>query len=190
MLFHETPLAGAFTIDLEPRGDDRGFFARVFCESEFAGAGLETRYVQVNSSLSRQKGTLRGLHYQLPPAAEAKVVRCIRGALFDCVLDLRPNSTTFGQWFGTELTAENRRMMYVPRGFAHGFLTLSDDTEILYLVSTPYAPDEERGIRHDDPAFAIQWPLTPVEISAKDRSWPDYSADYHAVDRFRPAEPV
>lgn len=177
MKFHDTPLEGARMIELEKRGDERGFFARYFCEREFAVAGLETRFVQINNSLSARKGTLRGLHYQLPPAAEVKVVRCMRGALWDVIVDLRPDSPTFKKWFGRELTADNRLMMYVPRGFAHAILTLTDDAEALYLVSAFYAPELERGLRWNDPAIAIEWPIGPVEISAKDAKWPDLSAD-------------
>ena len=132
MKFAPTPLAGAFLIDIEKRGDDRGFFARAFCENEFAAQGLSSRFVQVNNSLSAFKGTLRGMHYQLAPKAETKLVRCIRGALWDVILDLRKESPTFGQYFGAELSAENRRMMYVPKGFGHGFVTLQDDTEAFY----------------------------------------------------------
>ena len=135
MIFTETPLKGAYLIDLEKRGDDRGFFARAFCEREFGAQGLVTRFVQANNSLTAQKGTLRGMHYQLAPKAETKVVRCIRGALYDAILDLREGSPTFGQSFGAELTAENRRMMYVPKGFAHGFMTLTDDAEAFYFVN-------------------------------------------------------
>ena len=172
-----TPLDGAHLIELEKRGDHRGFFARVFCEREFAAAGLETRFVQANTSLSTRRGALRGMHYQLPPSAEVKLVRCVRGALYDVIMDVRPDSATFGKWFGAELTAENRAMMYVPRGFAHGFITLADDTEVLYLVSAFYAPEMERGIRFDDPHFAVRWPLAPVELSDKDLAWPDYDPD-------------
>lgn len=181
MKFLPLDLTGAFLIDLEKRGDDRGFFARFFCENEFAQHGLVTRFVQINNSLTSKKGTLRGMHYQLPPAAEVKVVRCTRGALYDVILDLRPHSQTFGRWFGEELTAENRRMMYVPEGFGHGFVTLEPDTEAIYLVSAPYSPAAERGIRYDDPKFGMRWPLTPTEISDKDRSWPDYSPEYHGA---------
>ena len=159
MIFHETPLQGVFLIEPEKRGDERGFFARVFCEDEFAAHGLETRFVQANNSLTAKKGTLRGMHYQLPPAAEVKLVRCIRGGLHDLIVDLRPDSPSFGKWFGADLTAENRMMMYVPRGFAHGFVTLTEDAEALYLVSAPYAPQQERGLRFDDPWFAAEWPV-------------------------------
>lgn len=174
MMFIPTPLAGAFLIELDRRGDERGFFARFFCEREFAAAGLETRFVQINNSLTANRGTLRGMHYQKPPAAEVKVVRCIQGALHDVIIDLRPDSPTHGQWFGADLTADNRTMMYVPRGFAHGFVSLADSTEALYLVSAFYAPEQERGVRFDDPRFGVRWPTPPVELSAKDRAWPDY----------------
>ncbi|WP_181698998.1 dTDP-4-dehydrorhamnose 3,5-epimerase [Chthonobacter albigriseus] len=185
MIFTKSPLDDGYTIDLEPRTDDRGFFARVFCENEFEKAGLETRYVQANNSLSRIKGTLRGMHYQLHPAAEVKVVRCIRGSLWDCIVDLRPQSPTFGKWFGAELSAENRRMMYVPRGFAHGFITLTEDAEALYLVSAFYSPSHERGLRWNDPRFGIEWPIEPKEISQKDANWPDFDPTLHGVDAFR-----
>jgi len=185
MKFHPTPLADAHVIELEKRGDERGFFARMFCEREFAAAGCETRFVNVNNSLSRAPGTLRGLHYQLGDAAEVKLVRCLRGALWDAILDLRPDSPTYLRWFGETLTAENRLMMYVPRGFAHAILTLDPDTEALYLVSAHYAPAEERGLRWNDPRFSIRWPLAPVEISAKDASWPDYDEAFHAPERLR-----
>src|SRR3974390_3505766 len=147
MKFNPSPLRDAYTIELERRGDDRGFFARVFCEDEFSRAGLISKFVQVNNSLTGKKGTLRGMHYQLMPKGEVKLVRCVRGVLWDAILDLRPDSPTFGKSFGAELTAENRLMMYVPRGFAHAILTLTDDTEAFYLVSEFYCPDQERGVR-------------------------------------------
>jgi len=179
MIFTETPLTGAYLIDLEKRGDERGFFARAFCEREFASHGLVTHFVQINNSLSARQGTLRGMHYQLTPKAETKVVRSIRGALYDIILDLRDGSPTFGQSFGAELTAENRRMMYVPKGFAHGFFTLADDTEAFYLVDEFYAPESERGIRWNDPRFAIRWPAQPNVISDKDRNFPDFDPAWH-----------
>ena len=185
MIFHETPLEGVRLIELEKRGDDRGFFARFFCENEFGAAGLDTRFAQMNNSLNTRRGTLRGLHYQLPPEGEVKVVRCIRGALWDVVADMRPDSPTFGKWFGAELTAENRLMMYAPRGFAHGFITLSDEAEALYLASNAYAPQFERGVRWNDPWLGIQWPAQPAEISPKDASWPDFDPAYHAVEQMR-----
>lgn len=185
MIFQQTPLQGGYTIDLEKRGDDRGFFARLFCEKEFHQAGLESRFVQINNSFSGKRGTLRGMHYQLPPAGEVKVVRCIKGSLFDVIVDLRPDSPSFKRWFGAELSAENRRMMYVPRGFAHGFVTLTDDVEAFYLVSAFYSPANERGLRYNDPAVGIEWPLEPSEMSDKDFLWPDLDAEYHGLERMR-----
>lgn len=179
MIFTETPLSGNYVIDLEKRGDNRGFFARAFCQREFSEHGLAPRFVQVNNSLTAMKGTLRGMHYQLAPKAETKLVRCVRGALFDIVLDLRPDSSTFGRSFGIELTAENRRMMYVPKGFAHGFITFTDDTEALYLVDEFYAPDLERGVRWNDERFSIDWPLVPAVISDKDRGLRDFDLLWH-----------
>lgn len=174
MQFIETPVAGAWVIELDKLGDDRGFFARAFCHNEFEAQGLVTGFVQINNSLSATKGTLRGMHYQLPPAAETKMVRCIRGGLYDFVLDLREGSPTFGKSYGAELTGENRRMMYVPKGCAHGFLTLTDDVEAFYLVDEFYSPENERGVRWDDPAFDIELPIEPALISDKDRSHPDF----------------
>jgi len=183
MQFIPTPLAGAYLIDLEKRGDDRGFFARAFCEQEFAAHQLVSRFVQVNNSLSAFKGTLRGMHYQLAPKAETKLVRCIRGALWDAILDLRPESPTFGQHFGAELSAENRRMMYVPKGFAHGFITLQDDTEAFYFVDEFYSPEQERGLRWNDPRFAIKWPAEPIVLSDKDRGHKDFDPAWHIAAR-------
>lgn len=185
MIFNSTPLTGAYLIDLEKKGDDRGFFARFFCRNEFGDKNLATEFVQINNSLSAKEGTLRGMHYQLAPSAEVKVVRCIRGALYDVILDLRPDSPTFGRSFGAELTAENRRMMYVPQGFAHGLLTLVPDTEAFYLVNNFYAPNLERGVRYNDPRFSIEWPMEPKEISEKDRSWPDFDSAWHGVENLR-----
>lgn len=185
MQFNKTKLEGAYTIELDRLGDDRGFFARLFCSKEFADAGLIDSFVQINNSLTRDKGTLRGMHYQLPPSAEVKVVRCIQGALFDIILDLRPDSPTFCQWFGDTLSAENRRMMYVPKGFAHGFITLEENTEAFYLAGAPYAAEQERGIRYNDPKFNIKWPLEPVVISEKDKNWPDFDPKYHGTETMR-----
>jgi dTDP-4-dehydrorhamnose 3,5-epimerase len=179
MKFTETPLPGAFIIDLEKRGDDRGFFARFFCEREFQAQGLNSRIVQINNSFSRFRGTLRGMHYQLAPRAEDKIFRCVRGAIFDAILDLRPDSPTFRKSLTVELTAENRTMLYIPKGFAHGFMTLADDTETLYLVTEYYSPEHERGIRYNDPQFGINWPLAPAVISDKDRDLPDFNPATH-----------
>jgi dTDP-4-dehydrorhamnose 3,5-epimerase len=185
MKFHPTPLSGAYTIELEKRGDDRGFFARFFCQREFQDAGISCSVVQINNSLSAKAGTLRGMHYQLPPAAEIKIVRCIRGALYDIIIDLRPDSPTFSRWFGVELSEENRLMLFVPQGFAHGFMTLVDNTEAFYLVSAFYEPAQERGLRFDDPHFALKWPRTPVDISDKDRVWPSFDPAFHGVELMR-----
>ncbi len=179
MRFSPTPLVGAYLIDLEKRGDDRGFFARVFCEREFAQHKLVTNFVQVNTSLSAERGTLRGMHYQLPPASETKLVRCVRGALYDVIVDLRPGSPSFGKWFGAELTAENRTMMYVPKGFAHGFVTLTDATEAFYFVDEFYAPEQERIVRWNDPKFGITWPIAPTNQSDKDKAARDFDPAWH-----------
>jgi dTDP-4-dehydrorhamnose 3,5-epimerase len=141
--------------------------------------------VQINNSLSAKAGTLRGMHYQLPPAAEIKVVRCIRGALYDVIIDLRPDSATFTHWFGVELTAENRLMIFVPQGFAHGILTLTDHTEAFYLVNAFYGPEQERGLRFDDPRFGVNWPRPATDISSKDRSWPNFDPVFHGTELLR-----
>jgi dTDP-4-dehydrorhamnose 3,5-epimerase len=185
MKFHKTPLQDAHLIELERKGDDRGFFARLYCEREFGAVGLATRFVQMNNSLSAKRGTLRGMHYQLAPCAEVKVVRCLKGALWDCIADLRPDSPSFGKWFGAELNDDNRLMMYVPRGFAHAILTLADDSEVLYLVNEFYDPAAERGVRFDDPWLGVNWPIEPLEVSAKDRGWPSFDEKFHGVDRLR-----
>ena len=174
MIFRETPLKGAFAIDLEKREDDRGFFARAWCQKEFETHRLVSRVVQANTSFNKQKGTLRGMHYQIAPRPEAKTIRCLRGAIYDVIIDMRSNSPSYKKWFGVELTAANRTMLHVPEGFAHGFITLEDDTEVFYLVSEFYSPECERGVRYNDPAFAIAWPAHVQVISPKDNSWPDF----------------
>jgi len=171
--FVPTSLAGAYLIEPERRADERGFFARTWSASEFAERGLESGLAQCSVSYNRVRGTLRGLHYQAPPFAEAKLVRCTRGALFDVAVDLRPDSPSFKQWVGHELTEDNRRALYVPRGFAHGFLTLADATEVEYQISTPYVPDAARGVRWDDPFLGIDWPAPVEVISARDRDYAD-----------------
>jgi dTDP-4-dehydrorhamnose 3,5-epimerase len=175
MIFSETPVKGVFLIDLEPIADERGFFARSWCQQEFATHGLSTQVVQCNVSYNRFRHTLRGLHYQVVPHQEAKLVRCVRGALYDVVLDLRPGSSTYLQHVGVELSADNRQAIHVPEGCAHGFLTLTDDTEVLYQMSAAYEAGAARGIRWDDPAFGIRWPAPVVIISQRDRSYPDFS---------------
>lgn len=168
MIFSETPLRGAFVIDLEPLRDARGFFARAFCQREFEEIGLDPRVAQCNVSFNPKRGTLRGMHFQHPPHREAKLVRCTRGAIFDAIIDLRPDSPTYLEWYGVELTSDNRRSLYVPEGFAHGYQTIADDSEVLYQVSEFYAPGSEGGVRWNDPAFGIHWPLPVSEISDKD----------------------
>jgi dTDP-4-dehydrorhamnose 3,5-epimerase len=185
LAFRPTPIAGAWLIEGVRRGDARGHFARMFCAGDFAAMGLEGRFTQANTSLSRHRHTLRGLHYQLPPSSEVKLVRCVAGALFDVIADLRPDSPSYGSWFGAELSPENGAMLYVPRGCAHGFLTLADDTEALYLVSDGYDPARERGLRFDEPWLRIAWPAPPEEISDKDRGWPDFDPAFHGVERMR-----
>jgi dTDP-4-dehydrorhamnose 3,5-epimerase len=179
MKFIETPLQGAFVIELERRGDDRGWFARYFCEQEYAQHQLCSKIVQANNSFSKIKGTLRGMHYQLAPKAEDKIVRCLSGSLLDVIVDLRPNSKTFLQHFAIELSGENRTMLFVPKGFAHGFLTLTEDTEALYLVTEFYSPQHERGLRYNDPKLGIRWPFEPTVVSDKDRKHPDFDPAIH-----------
>lgn len=179
MKFIDTPLPGARLVELEKRGDDRGFFARFFCEREYEQQGLNSRIVQINDAFSRDRGTLRGMHYQLAPMAEDKIVRCLRGSFLDVILDLRPDSATYLRHFAVELTAENRTMLYVPKGFAHGYLTLEDNTEALYLATQFYSPQHERGVRYNDPKFGVRWPFPPIVISDKDRSLPDFDPAIH-----------
>lgn len=172
MIFTETKLHGAFIIEVERREDERGFFARTFCQEEFAAHGLRPRFVQCNISFNKKKGTLRGMHYQVAPYEEAKLVRCTMGAIYDVIIDLRPDSPTFKQWVAVELTADNHRMLYIPERVAHGFQTLEDDTEVFYQMCEFYHRECARGVRWDDPAFGIEWP--PVEqriISTKDQKW-------------------
>lgn len=176
MIFTETRLKGAFIIEMEKLEDARGFFARAWCQKEFEAHGLNLHWVQANLVFSERRGTLRGLHYQIAPYEEAKLLWCIRGAIYDVIIDLRPESPTYKQWLGMEFAADNRKMLYVPEGFAHGYQTLVDNAEAFYPVSQFYSPEYERGIRWDDPAFGIEWPETEtVILSEKDRSWPHYS---------------
>lgn len=172
MRFVDLAIAGAWTIDPEPHTDERGRFMRAWCVREFRDHGIDFVPVQSNMGYSRRKGTLRGLHYQVAPAIEAKLVRCTRGSVFDVLVDLRGGSPTFGQWFGTELSAANGRMLYVPPLCAHGYQTLDDDTEILYMASACFAPEASRGLRYDDPTVAIRWPLQPTALSDQDQRWP------------------
>ncbi len=174
MIFAQTRVNGAYVIDLERRADQRGYFARAWCQREFEAHGLTARLAQVNVSANVRKGTLRGMHYQVSPYQEAKVVSCTRGVIYDVVLDLRRESPTYLRWHAVELTADNRRMLYIPEGCAHGFQTLAEETELLYLMSEFYSPEHARGVRYNDSAFGIRWPLPVESISDTDRAWPDY----------------
>jgi len=176
MIFTETKLKGAFIIELERLTDERGFFARSWCQREFKEHGLNPRLRQCSISYNISKGTLRGIHYQVAPCVETKLVRCTMGAIFDVIVDLRPESPTYHQYFADILTAENRKMLYIPEGFAHGFLSLQDDTEVQYQMSDDYSPDHARGVRWNDPAFGIQWPGEVLIISERDRGYPDFKA--------------
>lgn len=176
MIFTETKLKGAYKIDLEKIEDERGFFARSWCQREMRDHGLDPNVVQCNISFNKKKGTLRGMHYQADPYAEAKLVRCTSGALYDVIIDLRPDSSTFLQWISVELTAENRKMLYIPKHFAHGFQTLADNTEIFYQMSEFYSSEHARGVRWNDPQFSIKWPTEVKVISKRDDSYPDFKS--------------
>lgn len=175
MLFTKTYLKGAYSIDVERRMDERGFFGRSWCQQEFEAHGLNPKLVQCNISFNKKRGTLRGMHYQAAPFEEAKLVRCTMGALYDVIIDLRPDSDTFKQWLAVELTAENRRALYIPEGFAHGFQTLTDDTEVFYQMSEFFHPECALGLRWDDSAFRIEWPMETLIISEKDKNYPAWS---------------
>jgi dTDP-4-dehydrorhamnose 3,5-epimerase len=179
MKFTQTPLKGAYLIELEPRGDERGWFARFFCRKELEEHDLEATIVQANNSFSRYRGTFRGLHYQVAPKAEDKLVRCVAGAFRDIIVDLRPDSETFLKHYQIDLTAENRTMLYVPKGFAHGFLTLTDNTEALYMATESYSAQHERGLRYNDSRLAIPLPFEPVVVSEKDLKHSDFDPDTH-----------
>ena len=174
MRFIETDLKPALIIESERQQDKRGFFARTFCSEEFTAHGLNPRVVQCSISFNHKRGTLRGMHYQIAPHEETKLVRCTRGAIYDVVIDLRPESPTWKQWMTMELTAENRKILYIPEGFAHGFQTLDDDTEVFYMMSDFYDSECSRGVRWDDPAFGIDWPHCERIISARDQQYPDF----------------
>jgi dTDP-4-dehydrorhamnose 3,5-epimerase len=170
--FLPTPIGGAFIVELEPLGDERGFFARSFCQEEFQKQGIDPRITQCNISFNQHRGTLRGLHYQVKPHEEAKLVRCTQGAIWDVIVDLRENSPTRYRWFAAELTSENRRALYIPRGLAHGFQTLSDNSEVFYQMSEFYHPESSRGVRWDDPMIGITWPVDNPVLSPRDKSYP------------------
>ncbi len=175
MIFSETKLPGAFVITLEKREDERGFFARTFCQNEFRDHGLNPNLAQCNISYNRSAGTLRGMHFQARPHREAKLIQCMKGSIYDIIVDLRPGSDTYGAHVGVVLTAAEHNMIYVPEEFAHGFMTLEEDTEVLYLMSEFYAPQAGRGIRWNDPAFALEWPRRPAVISGRDAAYPDFT---------------
>ena len=175
MQFHPTTLRDAWLIQLDPVRDNRGFFTRTFCVEEFAARGLETNYPQHSISYSARRGTLRGMHYQCAPHSEVKLLRCVKGAIFDVIVDIRPDSPSYLKWQRFELSSGNNHQLYIPKGFAHGFQTLSDDVEVNYLISTPFEPQSTRGIRYNDPAFGILWPLPVTEISEKDLHWPNFA---------------
>jgi len=175
VIFTETKLKGAFLIDIQKLEDERGFFARTWCEHEMAEHGINVHIVQANTSLNLKKGTLRGMHFQKSPYVEAKLVRCIRGAVYDVMVDLRPESPTFKQWFGVELTADNYKMVFIPEKFAHGFVTLEDNSELTYMISQFYTPGYDMGFRWNDPAFNINWPVEVAVISEKDKNYPDFN---------------
>lgn len=182
MIVRETPLRGVFVVDIDRLEDERGFFASLWQRDEAARYGMEADFNRANLSFNRKAGTLRGLHAQKDSGAEIKLVQCVRGAIFDVAVDIRPDSPTCGQWFGLELTAENHRMLYIPRGFLHGFQTLTDDAEVLYQVAGHYRPELEIGARYDDPAFSIDWPETATRIlSRKDEGWADFKVDFGLV---------
>ena len=183
MIFHSTPLQGGYLIELEKIGDERGYFARTWALHEFTERGLDPTLAQCNTSFNYKQGTVRGMHYQLPPYGEVKLVRCTRGAIFDVMIDLRPDSPSFLGWYGAELSAENGRTLYIPRGFAHGFQTLSDDAEIFYMNSTAYEASAQRGARWNDPLFAIEWPLSATTINQRDANYPDSRPEDFAVLR-------
>jgi dTDP-4-dehydrorhamnose 3,5-epimerase len=174
MEFAETSLKGAYLVRLKKMKDDRGYFARAWCCDEFSRQGLNPGMLQLNVGFSHSRGTVRGMHYQLPPHAEVKFIRCTRGAIWDVIIDLREGSPTVGRWYGIELTPDNGLMLYAPEGFAHGYQTLQDDTEMYYLTSAHYAPAAARGVRYDDPTFGVIWPMPVSLISVADRQWPDF----------------
>ena len=175
MIFTPTELEGAFILEPEKLEDDRGFFARSWCKKEFEAHGLNSKLIQCNISFNKEKGTLRGMHYQLPPREEAKLVRCTSGSIYDVIIDLRCESTTFKQYIGLALTSKDYKMLYVPEGFAHGFLTLEDNTEVFYQMTEFYSPEHARGVRWNDPAFGIEWPVAPRTMSGRDQSYSDYT---------------
>jgi dTDP-4-dehydrorhamnose 3,5-epimerase len=182
MKFIKTSLAGAYFVEIEPFRDERGLFARIFCQKEFNSVGFDKKIVQINHSITRQKGCIRGLHYQTQPACETKIIRCIQGAVFDVMVDIRKGSPTFLQWHGLELSKDNMRMAVIPEGFAHGFQAITDNVELIYHHSAFYCPEYSRGLKFDDPALAIQWPVSVTAISSKDKSYPLIDHNFKGID--------
>ena len=182
MKFFETPLAGAYVIELDPFVDDRGLFVRTFCQKEFSGIGFHKQIVQINYSVTRQKGAIRGLHYQLPPAGETKIIRCVQGSVFDVMVDIRAESATFMQWHAATLSKDNMCMVFIPEGFAHGFQALTDNAELIYHHSAFYKLEYERGLRFDDPVLAIHWPLSVGVISPKDEGYPLIGNNFKGIE--------
>ena len=182
MKFVETPLAGAYIIDLEPIQDERGIFVRTFCQKEFVQIGFHKQIVQINHSVTRQKGSIRGMHYQSSPASEIKIIRCVQGKVYDVMVDIRANSTTFMQWYGVELSKDNMCMVYIPAGFAHGFQSCTNNAELIYHHSEFYSPEYERGLRFNDPTLAINWPLPLGAISSKDQSYPLIDKNFNGIE--------
>ena len=182
MKFIEAPLAGAYVIELEPFLDERGLFVRTFCQKEFTKIGFHKQIVQINHSVTSQKGAIRGMHYQLPPACEAKIIRCVQGKVFDVMVDIRKSSSTYLKWHGLELSKDNMRMVFIPEGFAHGFQTFTDNAELIYYHSAFYSPEYERGLRFDDPVLEIHWPLSVSVISSKDQSYPLINSNFKGIE--------
>ncbi|ETT65504.1 dTDP-4-dehydrorhamnose 3,5-epimerase [Paenibacillus odorifer] len=176
MIFHETNLKGVFEIDIQPIEDERGFFARTWCVNEFEKHGINSKFVQCNISFNKKKGTLRGMHYQSAPYGEMKLIRCIKGSIYDVIIDLRPDSLTYKNWCSVFLSENNRKMLYIPEGFAHGFQTLEDNTEVFYQMGEFYHPESARGIRWNDPTIGIEWPINDLIISEKDKTYPNFSS--------------
>ena len=181
MKFVKTPLKGSFVVEVEPCQDGRGVFARTFCRKEFANIGFYKQIVQINHSITRQEGSIRGMHYQRPPACETKIIRCVRGRAFDVMVDLREGSPTFMQWHGVELSKDNMRMVFIPEGFAHGFQALTDNVELIYHHSEEYSPECERGLRYDDPRLAIKWPMEAGVVSPRDQVHPLIDESFRGI---------
>lgn len=181
MIFNETPLKGSYVIELQPHADDRGWFARTFCKEEFSRIGHDKEWLQLNHSYTKNRGLVRGIHYQLPPLGEIKLVRCIAGEIYDVIVDIRKNSSTFLKFFGLELSAENKKMMYIPEGFAHGFQTLTEDCELIYHHTAMYTPAMEAGLRYDDELLGIQWPIPITAMSQKDRAHDYLDKDFKGI---------